>query len=233
MKPGLRIDYKQLRRINPEAARQAVLEYLNTNGRNIKEAGCAFGIHRAVVYDILRKEKEGSLSLQDPVGQDRSKAPKRQPKKTPQAIAEKNKTRLGPERLSRYLQRYEGISVPPGTIRHILRRNRETLTSPLPSPRVRKEKREFVDWYNAQPFEIVQMDVKFIRDQKALTKEQIIHLDAYQIPNYQWSALDVNSRFKLLDQWALLLPVLTGSRGMGHLLVAFPRGDRRDSLYRG
>ena len=39
---------------------------------------------------------------------------------------------------------------------------------------------------------------KFIRDRKALTKEQIIHLDRCGIPNYQWSALDVNSRFKLM-----------------------------------
>lgn len=36
------------------------------------------------------------------------------------------------------------------------------------------------------------------RDQKALTKEQIVHLDQCHIPNYQWSALDVNSRFKLI-----------------------------------
>ena len=42
------------------------------------------------------------------------------------------------------------------------------------------------------------MDVKHIRDQKALTKEQIIHLDRYQIPNYQWGALDVNTRFKMI-----------------------------------
>jgi len=55
-----------------------------------------------------------------------------------------------------------------------------------------------VDWYSAKPFEIVQIDLKFIRDRKALTKEQIIHLDRCGIPNYQWSALDVNSRFKLM-----------------------------------
>ena len=66
--------YKQPRKINPEAARQAVPGYLNTNGRNIAEAACAFGIHRAVIYDILGKQKEGNL-------QDRSKAPKYQPTK--------------------------------------------------------------------------------------------------------------------------------------------------------
>jgi transposase len=191
-----RIDYKELRKINPEAARQAVLEYLKTNGHNIAEASRVFGIQRPVIYDILAKSKEGNLK-------DRPKTPKHQPNKTPvgtedKVIEAKNKTHLGPERLSRHLKKYEGIVVPPGTIRHILRRNKDKLTYTLKGRKRRKEKREFVDWYSAQPFEIVQMDVKFIRDQKALTKEQIIHLDQFAIPNYQWGALDVSSRFKLI-----------------------------------
>ncbi len=35
MQPGVRIDYKALRKINPEAARQAVLEYLASSSHNI------------------------------------------------------------------------------------------------------------------------------------------------------------------------------------------------------
>lgn len=63
----------------------------------------SFGIQRVVVYDILRKEKEGDLK-------DRSKAPKRSPNKTPdevedKAIEMKNKTRYGPQRLSIHLKR--------------------------------------------------------------------------------------------------------------------------------
>ncbi len=203
MKHGLRtplprgkIDYKQLRRINHEAARKAVLEYLKTNNRNISEAALIFGINRTVVYDIIKKEGEGDLK-------DKSRAPKHQPRKTPAAIEDKvieikNKTRLGPERLSRYLKQHEGISVPPGTVRHIIRRNKKKIDYHLRSYRVRKEKREFIDWYSARPFEIVQVDLKYIRDHKALSREQIIHLDRYDIPNYQWGALDVNSRFKLI-----------------------------------
>lgn len=202
MRPGLRtylpagrIDYKKLRKINPEAARRAVTEYLKTNGHHISQTAAVFGINRTVIYDIITKDKEGDL-------RDRSRVPKHQPKRTPAPIEDivvsaKNKTRLGPERLSRYLKQYEGITVPAGTVRHILRRNKKRLNSHLPH-RVRKEKREFVDWYSAKPFEIVQMDLKYIRDHKALTKEQIVHLDHYNIPNYQWSALDVNSRFKLI-----------------------------------
>ncbi len=196
METGPRIDYKALRRINPEAARRAVLEYLKTNGANIAGAARVFGVNRTVVYDILKKQKEGNLK-------DRSRRPKSCPNKTPDKIEDKvveakNKTRLGPERLSKYLRKHEKLNVPYGTIRHILRRNRDKLTYQIRSKKRRKEKRQFVDWYSAKPFEIVQVDLKFIRDQKALTKEQIIHLDRFDIPNYQWGALDVNSRFKLI-----------------------------------
>lgn len=196
MKTMTRIDYKQLRRLNPQAARLAVLEYLKTNEENVSDTATVFGINRPVIYDILRKQREGDLT-------DRSKAPHRQPRKTAASIEDKvvefkNKTHLGPERLSRHLKKYEGVVVAPGTIRHVLRRNKDRLTHPFGRRGNKREKRPFVDWYSAKPFEIVQVDVKFIRDQKALSKKQIIHLDRYNIPNYQWGALDVNSRFKLI-----------------------------------
>jgi len=189
------INYKELRKINAEAARRAVLEYLKSNGHNVSRTANMFGINRPVVYDILNKEREGNLK-------DRSKRPHVQPRKTSvtmedQVIVAKNKTRFGPARLSLYLAKYENIDIPAGTIRHIVSRNRDRIKLRLPH-RVRKEKREFIDWYSAKPFEIVQIDLKHIRDHKALTREQIIHLDKYEIPNYQWSAIDVNSRFKLI-----------------------------------
>ena len=182
--------------MNPGAARMAILEYLKSNGGNVSEAARVFGINRPVIYDIKRKRREGDL-------QDRSKAPHNHPRRTvpdveDHVIQAKNKTRLGPIRLSVYLSKYEGLCVPAGTIRHILRRNRSRLTRHPGFRRPRKEAREFVDWYSAKPFEIVQIDLKHIRDHKALSREQIIHLDAHNIPNYQWSALDVTSRFKLI-----------------------------------
>ena len=195
MKPGIRIDYKMLRGYNPETARKVILEYLKNNDGNKAEAARTFGVNRTVIYDILKKEREGDLK-------DRSRTPHHQPNKTKPEIEDKvieirNKTHLGPQRLSLYLAKYESLNVPSGTIRHILRRNRQRLEY-FASPRRRRENREFIDWYSAKPFEIMQMDIKFIRDQKALSKEQIIHLDKYAIPNYQWGALDVNSRFKLV-----------------------------------
>lgn len=85
-----------------------------------------FGISGSVVYDILRKEAEGHL-------RDRSKVPTHQPHKTTAeverlVVAARNKTRLGPQRLSiYYLIKYEGLALPAGTIRHILRRRRDDL----------------------------------------------------------------------------------------------------------
>jgi len=114
-----KIDYKRLRKINAEAAREGVLEYLKMNNHNISEAAYIFGINRTVVYDITKKEMEGNL-------RDRPKAPEHQPRKTPKAIEDriieaKNRTRLGQERLSRYLKQHEGISIPAGTTRHIIK----------------------------------------------------------------------------------------------------------------
>ena len=181
--------------MSSEAAREALLSYLFSNGGNISDCAEVFGISRPIVYKALRKKKEGSLK-------DSSRAPHNQPKKTPGDIEDKviefkNKTHFGPKRLSRHLKKYEGVIVPYGTIRHILRRNKDKLTYKVKGRR-KGEKREFIDWYSAKPFEIVQIDLKHIRDQKALTKEQMIHLDCYNIPNYQWGALDVTSRFKLI-----------------------------------
>lgn len=195
MPTGVRIDYKSLREINPETARLAVLEYLDSCGHNVAETACTFGLTRASVYAFERKRQAGSLA-------DRSRPPRRRPRQTPvdleaRVIARHNQTHLGPKRLSIYLAKYEGVELSWATIRHILRRNHHRLT-PAFGRRRPTTTRPFVDWYAAKPFEIIQMDLKYIRDHKAHSRDQIAHRDRYGIPNFQWGALDVTSRFKLL-----------------------------------
>jgi len=195
MQTGVRIDYKVLRTVNPETARLAVLEYLDSCGHHVAETACTFGLTRTTVYALERKRQAGSLA-------DRSRAPHHRPRQTPAAvedrvIARRNQTHLGPKRLSLYLAKYEGRELSWATIRHILRRNRQQLTPPFGRRRP-SATRPFVDWYAAKPFEIVQIDLKYIRDHKALSRDQIAHLDRHGIPNFQWGALDVTSRFKLV-----------------------------------
>jgi transposase-like protein len=120
------IDYKNLRRINPEAARQAVLNYLHSSG-GVSATARIFGINRSVVYDIQRRAREGDLA-------DRSHAPHRQPARTPKrtenrVIAARNRTGFGYKRLRRYLAE-RGLDMPLTTIRKILKRNRHRLDPP-------------------------------------------------------------------------------------------------------
>ncbi|MGD2178937.1 MAG: hypothetical protein PVG71_14080 [Anaerolineae bacterium] len=196
MHRGHRIDYGLLREVDAATARLPAFEYLKTNEHNICDAAPVFGINRSVVCDILTRQAQGDL-------QDRSRVPIRQPNKTPPEIEQevvepKNKTRLGRRRLSLLLSKHKAVKAPAGTILHILRCKKHRLTYPRGRTRRRKKKREFVDWYSAKCFEVVQADVKYIRDRKALTKQEIIHLDHCNIPNSQWGAPDVNSRFKLI-----------------------------------
>ena len=97
-----------------------------------------------------------------------------------------------------YLAKYESTQLSWATIRHILHRQHHQLIVPGPGRIHRSPPRPFVNWYSTKPFEVVQMDLKYIRDHKALSREQLVHLNRYNIPNYQWGALDVNSRFKLI-----------------------------------
>jgi hypothetical protein len=104
---------------------------------------------------------------------------------------------------------------------------------------VRKEKREFVDWYSAKPFEIVRIDLKYIRDHKALNREQMIHLDQYDIPNFKCPSpgrMDVNSRFKLIaysreKSWTNGLCWSFSGR-MGYLLAEITWGEIHHCLHR-
>ena len=152
-----------------------------------------------MVYDILKKQASGDLS-------DRPRTPKHQPNKTPAVIEDKvieakNKTHLGPIRLPLYLAKYEQVEVAPGTIRHIIQKYRHRITYNVPTTKRRKMKREFVDWYCIVPLEIIQVDLKHMRDQKALSKEQIMHLDKYSIPNYQWLVLVFMGYFMVAISW--------------------------------
>jgi len=58
---------------------------------------------------------------------DRSRVPKSQPRKTPREIENKvieikNKTQLSPKKLAEYLKKHEGLTIPIGTIHHIIQR---------------------------------------------------------------------------------------------------------------
>ena len=118
----ININYKLIRKLSPEAARVAVLQYLSSNGHNISDCARVFNIQRVTVYDILKKSQQSDLK-------DRSKAPKTPANKTPwhleqKILATKIKTGFGPRKISKYLAK-KGIKISFSTIKGILRRKQQ------------------------------------------------------------------------------------------------------------
>ena len=195
MIPGIHLDYKELRGISPQAARRAILQVLRSVDGNVAECARLLHTTRRTIYKTLRKEKLGTLA-------DTSTAPRNVPNKTAKDIEDKvieikKKTRYGPIRIADELVEQHGITLSTHTIRNILRRYKKNVKLREHKPH-KKGARQFVDWYTAKPFEIVQIDLKHVIDQKALNMEQITHIHTHDLPLYQWGAIDVNSRFKLI-----------------------------------
>ncbi len=194
MNTGIHLEYKELRSISPKAARQAVLQILASNKGNITQTAQMLNVTRRTIYKALKKKSANKLD-------DTSTAPHTVHNKTAFNIEEivvklKEKTNYGPVRLQEELYESSGISLSSHTIRNIIRRNRKTKTKKC--RRHNRSNRPFVDWYSSQAFEVVQIDLKYIIDQKALSASQIAHVIKHDLPLYQWSAIDVASRFKLM-----------------------------------
>src|SRR3989339_2145264 len=194
MNTGIHLDYKELRTISPKAARQAILQILASTKGNVKKTANLLHTTRKTIYKALFKQKEKNLD-------DMSTAPHTTVNKTDGSIEKKvielkEKTNYGPIRLKDELHEQYGIDLSHHTIRNIVRRNKKTKTKQR--KRYKRSSRPFIDWYNAKAFEVVQVDLKYIIDQKALSPSQIAHIIRHDLPLYQWGAVDVNSRFKLI-----------------------------------
>ena len=221
------LDYQELRNISPQAARQAILQILKANKGNVSQTARMLGITRKTVYKAMAKREAGNLD-------DGSRAPKVVHNKTPAEVEQKvvmlkKKTNYGPLRLKEELEAVYKISLSEHTIRNIVRRNKDSIKNKKHKPH-KKGPRPFVDWYSAKPFEVVQVDLKYVVDQKALSLAQINHIYAHKLPVYQWSAMDVNTRFKLIaysDEkswtngltWFLWIISWLRSHGVSHQII--------------
>src|SRR6266487_979908 len=154
---GIHLDYKELRGISPQAARRAILQVLKSVDGNIAECARLLHTTRRTIYKALQKEEAGNLD-------DCSTAPKTVHNKTATHIEDKvieikRKTRYGPIRIADEMVEQYHITLSIHTIRNILRRHKKSLKLKQHKPH-KKGIRQFVDWYTAKPFEVVQIDLK-------------------------------------------------------------------------
>ena len=195
MIPGIHLDYQELRGISAKAARRAILQILASLNGNVAQTAKALGITRVTVYKAIKKAGEECL-------EDTPRTPhvvhnKTSPDIEKKVIDIKNLTNYGPLRIKDELFNQYQIVLSQHTIRNIIRRNKGWVVKKETVSNGRSN-RPFIDWYQAKPFEVVQIDLKYIVDQKALSPDQITHIYTHDLPIYQWGAIDVNSRFKLI-----------------------------------
>lgn len=200
MKVGIQQDvilsYSSLYRLNPETARAALLEVFAQTD-NVSATARMFATTRRVVQLAIRKQHDGDLG-------DKSHAAVKVHNKTAKAledkvIAIKNSTKFGYRRVAKELRDKQGLVIKDSTCRNILKRARSNeLLKGEKVINANGKPVKFYDWYSAEPFEIIQTDLKDILDKKALPQEVYHHLQRYNLPPYQWTAECVNTRIRFL-----------------------------------
>jgi transposase len=191
---GSPIKYNDLRKIDKQIARKMVIEFLKENKWNVLKTSKYFRCSTNTVRKCISKFSDNDLS-------DKSKTPINQPNKTSEELEKlvidtKLSIRFGARRISKLIYKEKGILIPFSTVRKILHRNKVHCKKHKTYNSI---KRDFVDWYKAGVFEIVQIDLKCIKDVKALGQQHCDKIDNLNLYRYQWGALDVKSRFKLIS----------------------------------
>ena len=201
-----------------EARKQLVRTYLETG--SVSATARLWHTSRQVVRKwVTRYREQGDAGLAD-----LSRRPRHSPRQTASDVEQAvltahRQTHLGRQRLALYL-RAHGIELSPHTIRHILRRSG--------CQRQRRRRQSVYPalwaWEVEQPFSLLQVDVKDIRDKGALGTPHVTHLGRQHLPRYQWTACDGRTRLRFLAYsytlstthgLTFLLLVLTWLRAFG------------------
>ncbi|MFW5911084.1 MAG: helix-turn-helix domain-containing protein, partial [Thiohalospira sp.] len=132
---------------------------------------------------------------------DRSRRPHSSPNKTDPATEQKvvqarRQTGYGPHRISDWLARTEKVQISPWTVRNIL--NRHNLVQKTTRRNTCYPAHWAWDKEDAEPFCLVQADVKDVRDKGTLGTERTTRIDRAGLPRYQWTFLEGQSRLRFL-----------------------------------
>lgn len=159
---------------------------------SLRETARRLSVSRNTVRKWVRRYQEfGEVGLQD-----RSRRPKRSPRRTPPEVEERV-LRLRKERGWGRRRIAHVLGLPEGTVRHILRRH-----LPREQRQRRKKRKVFYParwaWEEERPFSLAQVDTKDILDKGTLGTRLWDHLRKHGLPRYQWTFLEARTRFRFL-----------------------------------
>lgn len=170
-------------------ARQIVRQILAKNNWNV-----------SYVASILSCSRKCIIRARDWTLEDYSRDPKTIPKKQTKKEFEelilfwRKKTHYWRVRLFKHILLILGITIPPSTIRNVLRRNNVEKHNYI---RPKYSSKPLYDYDNILPFQFWQVDTKHIEDFNALWELCFIPRK-YNLPLYQWSYIDVKTKVNLL-----------------------------------
>ena len=198
--------YHTLRKNNPESARLLVREVLKKNNYNVSKTARILSISRQTV----RRARDGTLA-------DLSRRPKLSPNKTPEKLEnlileEAKRTHYGYRLLSKYIYKKYGIEISENTVKAILKRNQ---VKPKRIRSVNANRRRLYDYEHLAPFTHFQVDTKHILDKSALPKSVYDHIVKYNLPTYEWNAIDVKTR----TRFTAYSHTLSATYGMAFLML--------------
>ncbi|AEA34407.1 IS481 family transposase [Hippea maritima] len=197
--------YHTLRKSNPASARILVRKVLEKNNGNVSKTARILGISRATV----RRARDGELN-------DLSRRPKNIRKKIGCSlekliVEEAKSTGYRYRLLSYYLKNKYSIEISENTIKKVLKRNR------VRKKKIRtlnKNRRHLYDYEHLTPFSHLQIDTKHILDETSLPKSVYRHIEKYDLPKYEWNAIDVKTRMR----FAAYSHTLSASFGFAFIL---------------
>ena len=179
------VSYHELKVLSPAKAREVVCKVLSQNQGNVSRTAEILGICRRTV----RRARDGRR-------QDRSRRPKRSPRRTPSAferlmVTEAGRTHFRYRRLAAYLKRKYSLSVSEHTVRAILKRNR---IARVTRKSATGERRHLYDYEALVPFAEFQLDTKHLLDQHALPAGVYDHMYQRGLPRFEWHLMEVATR---------------------------------------
>ena len=168
-----------------KAARIVAREILERNNGDVSKAAKILGVSRLTV----RRARDGNL-------EDESKAPKNVKNKTPfnlesVVVEEGKKTGYRYRRLTNYIYRKYGIKLNENTVKAILKRNE------VKRKRIRSKNgnvRHLYDYEHLEPFAELQVDTKYVIDEKTLPEDVCRHIRKHNLPLFEFNAIDAKTR---------------------------------------
>jgi transposase len=147
---------------------------------------------RTTIYAVLARDKDPCLGLENRSSRPLSNCNQTNSEIENLVVQMRKQSNFGSRRISVELARNKGVKTHKNTVYKILKRNGVNFR------KKRKSKNNDLRDYYQSPFRFIEIDIKEVKDTKALPQEVYEQVDKYNLPHYQFTATDTFTRMRWL-----------------------------------